>query len=355
MQTTKNTRALLAAHIAQYPMAEVQDLMKYMYQSSFGCEHLVADALAAAAYIRREAAQAEPHEGAIIEPLDGGYCRVHLDVLRDGLTPETLAALFARSAEHHADGAQALEEKISVFLDMVRDGRLPFDLAQAEQAVGAWRAAGFPACHHSERFRQAYAPAYRLLKTDYVKYLPLFSAIDRRLSEDGRLIVSVDGCCASGKSTLAALLEDVYGCPVLHMDDFFLRPEQRTQARYAEPGGNVDRERFQEEVLSPLCAGETVRYRPFDCGTMTLQAPVTVAPAPLTVIEGSYSLHPALKDAYGLTVFMTISPEKQMERIILRNGEGAAEMFRTRWIPLEQAYHTAYRPDQTSDLVIHAD
>ena len=36
------------------------------------------------------------------------------------------------------------------------------------------------------------------------------------------------------------------------MDDFFLRPEQRTEERLKEVGGNVDRERFLEEVARPL-------------------------------------------------------------------------------------------------------
>ena len=32
------------------------------------------------------------------------------------------------------------------------------------------------------------------------------------------------------------------------MDDFYLQEYQRTQERYNEPGGNVDRERFKKEV-----------------------------------------------------------------------------------------------------------
>ena len=32
------------------------------------------------------------------------------------------------------------------------------------------------------------------------------------------------------------------------MDDFFLRPQQRTKERLAEAGGNIDRERFLQEV-----------------------------------------------------------------------------------------------------------
>ena len=58
------------------------------------------------------------------------------------------------------------------------------------------------------------------------------------------LIVALDGRCASGKTTLAALLQQQTGCSVVHMDHFFLRPEQRTRERLEQPGGNVDYERF---------------------------------------------------------------------------------------------------------------
>ena len=49
------------------------------------------------------------------------------------------------------------------------------------------------------------------------------------------------------------------------MDDFFLRPEQRTAQRLAQSGGNVDWERFQAEVLIPLRQGISFSYRPYDC------------------------------------------------------------------------------------------
>ena len=44
------------------------------------------------------------------------------------------------------------------------------------------------------------------------------------------------------------------------MDDFFLRPEQRTKMRLAEIGGNVDYERFYREVLIPLKKKEPFAY-----------------------------------------------------------------------------------------------
>ncbi len=67
--------------------------------------------------------------------------------------------------------------------------------------------------------------------------MELLQAIDERLPRQERLLLAIDGGSASGKTTLAALLAQRYGCPVFHMDDFFLRPEQRTPQRLAEPGG----------------------------------------------------------------------------------------------------------------------
>ena len=59
-----------------------------------------------------------------------------------------------------------------------------------------------------------------------------------------RVLVAIDGRCAAGKTTLAASLQAQLECNVFHMDDFFLRPEQRTSERLHQPGGNVDYERF---------------------------------------------------------------------------------------------------------------
>ena len=168
----------------------------------------------------------------------------------------------------------------------------------------------------------------------------ILSEIERQQDGSAPFLLAVDGRCAAGKSTLARELAQRSGCTVIPMDHFFLRPEQRTEARFAEPGGNVDRERFLADVLRPLRAGEPFSYRPFDCRTLSLAAPVPVAPAKLCVVEGSYSCHPALRDAYDLTVFLDVSPDEQLRRIRVRNGEEGAQRFAARWIPLEERYFT---------------
>ena len=161
--------------------------------------------------------------------------------------------------------------------------------------------------------------------------------IERVFTEREHVFVAIDGPCASGKTTLAALLQRRFDGNVLHMDDFFLRPEQRTPERFAEPGGNVDRERFEEEVLAPLVAGNIVQYRPWDCHTGDFAASHSVEPARLTIVEGSYSMHPALREYYDLMICLMIDSNEQLRRLEARNPR-MLQRFIDEWIPLENRY-----------------
>ena len=166
-----------------------------------------------------------------------------------------------------------------------------------------------------------------------------------------RFIIAIDGRCASGKTTLAKKLNEAAGWSVFHMDDFFLRPVQRTAERLNAPGENVDHERFLEEVLLPLAdSAEEVCFRPFDCETMSLAEPVSVRAGKICAVEGSYSCHPKLSEYYGLKIFLTIDPEEQMRRIIQRNGDEKAKQFAELWIPLEEKYFSAYDIQSGCDM-----
>lgn len=182
-------------------------------------------------------------------------------------------------------------------------------------------------------------------------FLPLFLKLDSMLQEK-EVILAIDGGSAAGKTTLGKLLGQRYACNVFHMDDFFLRPEQRIKERLAEPGGNVDRERFYEEVLKKLLGKKEVTYRRYDCKTMSLLEPVTIAPTRLTVVEGAYSMHPMLSDYYDYSVFLEIDEETQKERIIKRNTPEMAERFFTEWILLEREYFEKLHVKERCDMVI---
>ena len=332
---------------------QTEDIFKYLFQSSFGCEHLVLGGEAALDYIKREYKEgvsktAEPY----IEALDGEYSRVYLSYLNRGLKTETLAQLFCLSAKKEPCGREKLEQKLEVARGLINKGELPIDSDSFAKRLEEWKGKGYPAVHHSGIFRNEYRPAYRVVANRYANYMRVFSEIDKLLCK-GPLTLAIEGGSASGKTTLAGILQEVYDCNVFHMDDFFLRPEQRTPQRFKEIGGNVDRERFFEEVLQFLQKGEAVSYRPYDCSTQSLGDVITVPPKMLTVVEGVYSAHPAFSRYYGLSVFMDIDPDYQRKRILKRNSPRLAERFFNEWIPLENMYFSGTDIKDRIDLLLN--
>ena len=338
MYHNTTTYALLKEHFQRYPVLQPQDVLKFLHQSTFGCCHLIASPTAAAAYIRQEMAECAD-SSVTIEDLDGDFFRVHLSYAKKlGVFADTLAKLLALSAQEPCGGEESLEIQLTIALSMAKNGELPFSYEELQQEIAAWRNAGFPARHHSEAFRNAYAPAYRVIKKEYAQWLPLLAKIEVESSKKSPALIAIEGGSASGKTTLSQLLREVYDCNVFHMDDFFLRPEQRTEARFAQAGGNIDHERFLAEVLLPLSQGMTVQYRAFDCSTFTLRPAIEIAPKGLNIVEGAYSMHPQLAQFYDFSVFLSITPQLQRKRIEKRNSPDMAQRFFDTWIPLERTY-----------------
>lgn len=174
--------------------------------------------------------------------------------------------------------------------------------------------------------------------------------IKKEQKEKRQLFIAVDGRCAAGKTTFAENLKKRLGANVLHMDDFFLQPAQRTAERLAEPGGNVDYERFLKEVMLPLKKGEPFSFRPYDCHRQAFSEEVFIEPRFCNIIEGSYSCHPALFDHYDIRLFLTLGKEKQLCRIRERNGADMLPLFRDKWIPLEERYFAHFQIEKRCDI-----
>lgn len=328
-----------------YPAMEIRDAVKLLYQSEFGGGHLIADSKSSLKRLKEEGeglgceAKAFP----MWEEIGDGVCRIYLSVLHEGLLPETLNQMFVLSAERIKGTREGFEKKLDILLECCERGELLFSPEAVRQYLNGYREQGYPAVSHSESYRQQYHPAYRIVQKEYVEYYQAFLQIDCKLASLDSVLVAIDGQSGSGKSTLGRLLQQVYHCRLFHTDDFFLRPEQRTQSRLSEIGGNVDYERFQTEILNHIEDREGLEYRPYDCSTQRLGAIVTAPWQRLNIVEGAYSQHPYFGDIYDLRFFCGIEKEEQICRIRERNGEYMLGRFLQEWIPMENRYLEQYQ------------
>ncbi len=339
----------LRAQLTVHPAMQPRDVIKLCYQAARGAEHLLADEDRARGYFLSEYAATPAAEGPLFEDISPEVTRVNLAAWKaSGLPAEWLFRMFLHTARVGREGEDLLDAYIAQAGAVLAESR-PFPLADWEAALSRWRDASMPAVHHSDIYREAERPAYRIVRSSFRCVLPIL----RRLQEEGDVrVLAIDGRAASGKTTKAALLQAVLGAPVIHMDDFFLPPELRTPQRLALPGGNVHHERFAREVLPHLKSGEAFAYRVFDCGRMDYAGVRDIPAGTLRIVEGSYALHPALGDYADLTVFSTVDAAEQMNRILRRNGDKMAEMFRSRWIPMEESYFAHFGVPDRADLTV---
>lgn len=330
-------REILFEHAERYARMEARDWFKLLYQSEFGGGHLISNRQAALQRLESEIASLAGAPKYPFEKIGGGLLRMYLPV--KDLRPETVLGLFLETCVPMGS-MQGMRRKLNLL------GELKPELRDEIEAY--WRD-GCPAQSHSIPYREAYAPAYRLAPEAAETFFVLFQNIDQLLQNQPFVRIAIDGRCAAGKTTLGELLARVYDSNLFHMDDYFLPFQRKTPERLSQPGGNVDYERFFDEIASQPKDAEIV-WQPFDCSTQSLGEAVRTAPKPLTVVEGSYALHPALRDAYDLRVFLDIDAQRQSERILKRNGPEMHKRFINEWIPLENAYFDGLNVRQTANL-----
>ena len=167
-------RALLGEHARRYPRMEPADLFKLCHHRAMGPGHLVAagDALA---WIHGEAAElgALPADvdAVDVELLDvsRGLARVHLRPWLDqGRSLEALATAFAETAARWTPQPDVLATELGMARALLPQLGLSFDQAAWEAFTAPLLAQGLPAVHHSETYRAAYAPAYRVVLVELI-------------------------------------------------------------------------------------------------------------------------------------------------------------------------------------------
>ena len=210
METCKEAEDIILGQHEKYPKLQIKDIIKALYQSEFGCAHFVADEKSAEKYLTDELKRIEntKYDGGFIESIGHSFSRVHLRGLKEsGMSAVTLLKLFIITSTQRKASSKDFVEKLDCLIHMCENNQLHFTAKVATRIVDSYKEDGMKAVHHSEEFRACYSPAYRVIKSDLCRYIPLFAEIDRLLVEKQTVTIAIDGRCTSGKTTYIQLLK----------------------------------------------------------------------------------------------------------------------------------------------------
>lgn len=333
------------------------DAVKLIFQNEFGGGHFVSDEHHCLQLLTEEyASLGKAGPPCLFEPVGNGIVRLNLAAAdAESLPPGVVSRLFISSAKRKRGSLSSFVEKLDVLRQATAARMSGFSSDELDCYLEDYKKSGFPAVSHSEVYRRAYRPAYRVIDAAYEGLLPVIERLSSLLSSRERVVIGIDGNAASGKTTSARLISEIYDGSVIHMDDFFLPPQLRTAQRYAEAGGNIHYERFVDEVVKNLKSAAPFTFRAFDCAALDYTEKKTIIPQKVTIVEGSYSLHPAFGDVYDIRVFLSVSEEEQKKRIVRRNGESQCRLFKDVWIPMENRYFERFAIKEKCDFCITPD
>lgn len=155
---------ILRIHALRYPRMQPQDGVKLIYQNEFGGGHLIADPDRAMAYLRREYAQTEKDPGFVAEePIGNGIYRIHLQPLTTEEV-EQVGQAFLLSAKNHTGSMDVFLKKLEILRKLTAEDVFSFSVEEWDAYLSEYKKAGCPMVSHSEAYRNAYRPAYRIVK-----------------------------------------------------------------------------------------------------------------------------------------------------------------------------------------------
>lgn len=164
--------AVLSAHFENYPDMKPQDAVKLIYQNEFGPGHMITDPKKSLVRLEQEMAQLSPapDQEPLYESIGNGLCRLNLrPCLKKGIPLEDINRLFLQAAQSTKGDMRSFQKKLMCLEQMADRDETPFYAAELDYYLILYKEKGCPAVSHSDAYRAAYAPAYRVVVQKHLK------------------------------------------------------------------------------------------------------------------------------------------------------------------------------------------
>jgi hypothetical protein len=172
---------ILAQQILRYPLLQIQDIYKLIYQAAMGCEHAVQDPETARLRLEREVTNlSEGLRESIVDSISptGEIVRVNLRPYSSSrYNIDSLLVGFLNTASEFQGSEDNIVSYWSCIENLAQSGYLDMDLPEMKNFMEGMKAKGLPAVHHSDLYQRSYQPAYRVVAKEFLPEV-LFDQID---------------------------------------------------------------------------------------------------------------------------------------------------------------------------------
>ena len=154
-----------------HPESEPQDIVKFIYQRRFGGGHLIPDREKALAYLRAE------YSGVVHDTTVPLTRNLGCGIVRVNLAPlppeklETLGEIFILSANTHKEDRKGFEEDLEELVSCYEFFGFSFAVSELVGYIEDYKKSGCPPVSHSEKYRNLYHPAYRIVDSSELSKL----------------------------------------------------------------------------------------------------------------------------------------------------------------------------------------
>lgn len=164
---------IIKQHAERYPLMQPQDAVKLLYQSEFGGGHMISSPSASLKRLEEEYAHTPQNDVPLTESIGGGIVRVNLGALdANGVSVIKLNDAFVRSSAMVKGSISWFTKKLEQLQDMQnRYGIFDFSADELAAYLSQYAERGFPPVSHSDIYRKAYSPAYRVISEELLKHL----------------------------------------------------------------------------------------------------------------------------------------------------------------------------------------
>lgn len=150
---------ILDTHFRKYPLMEIQDAVKLIFQSEFGPGHLIENTEAAKNWLIKEIEQTKDEQPEIIE-LSDHLVRLHLGHMSEKHAELILDAMIETA--HEVKGSM---EKLYQKLDILKEMN-HYSLNEIDDYLRQYLSGKSLVVSHTDKYRDLYHPHYRVLKKE---------------------------------------------------------------------------------------------------------------------------------------------------------------------------------------------